>query len=118
MSSAVDDVTKDSILYFQKKVRFDWHTEGVNWYIKDEILRADQYDSIMLAIHNIIVVRPKNVGLYDRTTGCYNSAISRHMDSAYSKDFYVEILNIVAQLNGEPPVIPDWKKEKFVNDGE
>ncbi len=100
-------INNDSIIFFQKKVRFDWHKESknLNDYIKNEIKRADQFDSLMLVTHNIKVTRHMNYMYYDRTQGCYNEAIKRHMDSTYVSYFMIRILNMVTELNGDPPLV-------------
>lgn len=113
---AAHDIAKDSILYFAEKVRFDWH-KGYSRLLPSTALnikKADQFDSLMLALHNIRVIRHMNYGSYDNTMACYNKAIEHHMDSTYGHFFHIRILNMVEELNGEPPLVSEEELEAIV----
>ena len=107
IAAAQNDVQSDAKKYYVPIVLLSHDRE----YVENPSLydrKKEQVDSLMIYMHKVQVIRYKYGGvLPDQTATCYNSQIDSYMDSTHGKFFYIEILNKVAKLNGEPPVFTE-----------
>lgn len=110
-------VMKDSVCWFES-VHPNTHDSDYTLNPDKYFLKRKQFDSLMFEIFGIRVIRTNyshNIGLQsDAVKNCYNKAIEHHMDSTYVLFFHIRVLNMVEELNGEPPLVTDEELEEII----